>query len=232
VNINTKDYWEHRFATGDWEAKLGCQQTILFAKDNVRLMKIPLCFSGRILDFGCGLGDAMPVYREYFQHASLIGVDMTQAAILKCKEKYSAIAHFIQCDYNQVPEADVIIACAVFEHLSNQMEVARHLLTRCDDLYIVVPYKQVLNSSSEHVNSYDEKSFSEFGEYDYTVFLSKGWSQYGLNLWLNTYLKNIIRPFFGRVIVRRNKMIMFHIKGAMHQTSILKRINNETIKDT
>jgi SAM-dependent methyltransferase len=215
MNINTKDYWEKRFATGDWEAKMGSQQTTLFAKTLVRYLKMPTGFSGKIIDFGCGLGDAMPIYREHYSCASLIGVDITQAAIAKCKERYGDIAQFIQCDYTQVPDADVIISCAVFEHLSNQMEVARHLFTKCTDLYIIVPYKEVLNPCTEHVNSYDENCFSELGEYDYTVFLSQGWSEFGLRLWLNVYLKNLMRPFFGRKAVRRKKMIMFHIKGEM-----------------
>jgi len=215
VNINTKEYWENRFATGDWEKKKGSQQTILFAKSLAPLIKMPPRFSGTILDFGCGLGDAMPIYREQYKSASLIGADITQAGIAKCKERYGDIAQFIQCDYTQIPEADVIISCAVFEHLSDQMKVAKHLLTKCADLYIIVPYKEVLAFGAEHVNSYDENSFSELGKYDNTVFLSQGWSQYGMRLWFQVYLKNLLRPFFGRKTIRRQKMIMFHIKGEM-----------------
>lgn len=215
MNINTKDYWEKRFATGDWENKMGTQQTTLFAKTLSPHLRIDHRFPGKILDFGCGLGDAIPVYREHYRRASLIGVDITQTAIAKCVERYGDIAQFIQCDYTQVPDADVIISCAVFEHLSNQMEVARHLLTKCTDLYIIVPYKEVLCPGSEHVNSYDESCFSELGEHDYTVFLSEGWSEYGLRLWFHIYLKNLLRPFFGRNIVRRKKMIMFHLKGKL-----------------
>ena len=213
MNINTKNYWEKRFATDDWEAKMGRQQTTLFAKTLMRYLRIPPGFSGKILDFGCGLGDAMPIYREHYPCASLIGVDITQAAIAKCKERYGDIAQFIQCDYAHIPEADIIVSCSVFAHLSNQMEVARHLLTKCTDLYIIASYKEVLRPGTEHVNSYDETSFSELGEYDHTIFLSKGWSEYGWLLWFHVYLKNFLRPFFGRKIAHRRKMIMFHFTG-------------------
>lgn len=213
MNINTKDYWENRFALGDWEAKMGNLQTTLFAKTLVRYLRIPAGFSGKILDFGCAFGDAIPIYREQYKYASLIGVDIAQTAIAKCKERYGDIAQFIQCDYTQIPDADVIVSSNVFEHLSNQMEVARYLLTKCSDLYIIVPYKEVLLLGTEYVNSYDENSFSELEECNYIVFVSEGWSQYGWHLWFDIYLKNLLRPFFDRKIVRRSKQIMFHLMG-------------------
>ena len=152
----------------------------------------------------------MAIYRKYYKHASLIGVDIAEAAIAQCNQRYGDIAQFIQCDYIQVPSVDVIISCAVFEHLSNHIEVARHLLTKCTDLYIVVPYRENLVLGSEHVNTYDESSFSEIGESDHTIFLSEGWSQYGWQLWFHLFLKNLLRPFFGKKIIHRAKLIMFH----------------------
>jgi len=212
-NVNTPSYWNHRFASGDWDAKGGREQTQHFARANVARMGLPADFDGVILDFGCGLGDAMPVYREHYRHASLIGVDITEAAVVKGREKYGDIAEFINCDYHDVPSADVIVSCAVFEHLSNQMEVARSLLAKCTDLYIIVPYKEPLCPSSEHVNSYDEDSFRELGECDYTIFLSEGWSAFGWRLWFHVYLKNVFRPLLGRKVIDRGRVIMFHFCG-------------------
>jgi len=215
VNINAKDYWENRFASGDWEDKEGRLQTKNFAKNIVKLINISFDFSGKILDFGCGLGDAMPIYREHFERASLIGVDRSKTAIAKCKEKYSDIAEFIECDYIEVTKADVIISCAVFEHLSDQMEIAKHLLTKCTVLYIFVPYKETIVFGKEHVNSYDDNSFNDFEKCNSTIFISKGWSQYGLRLWLDIYLKNLLRPLLGKKIVHRKRMIMFQLKGKL-----------------
>lgn len=215
MNINTKEYWENRFASKDWEEKGGHFQTIQFAKDIVQLINIPSDYSGKILDFGCALGDAIPIYREHFQRASLIGVDHAKAAILKCKERYVGIAEFINCNHLEIPKADVIISCSVFEHLSNQMDVVKHLLTKCVDLFIFVPYKEVIRPNSEHVNSYDENSFRQFGAYNTTVFLTKAWSQFGRKLWIDVYLKNLLRPFFNKKIVRRNRMIMFQFRGRL-----------------
>lgn len=95
MNINTKNYWENRFATGDWEDKLGRNQTRQFAETQKQYLKIAPGFSGTLLDFGCGLGDAMPIYRTAYPHASLIGMDISEAACRKCKEKYGSFAHFL-----------------------------------------------------------------------------------------------------------------------------------------
>lgn len=218
MNINTKDYWERRFATGDWEAKGGRRQTRLFAETQVRYLPIPTDHSGTILDFGCGLGDAMPVYRAAYPNASLIGVDISGAAIAECKERYGHIAQFVQGDYRDIAPVDVIIASNVFEHLSNDTEIVRHLIGRSRDLFIVTPYKEVLFPGTEHVNSYDETSFAELGECDSVVFASRGWSEYGLRLWFDVYLKNLLRPFFARKILHRKRMIMFHLAGEMRRS--------------
>ena len=156
----------------------------------------------------------MPVYRKAFRYASLIGMDISKVAIAECKRKYGDIAQFVHGVYTQVPEVNVIIASNVFEHLSNDIEIAKHLRTRCGDLYIVVPYKEALGAIEEHVNSYDEDHFIELGAYSYTVFMSKGWSQSGWDLWCNIYLKNLCRRCLGRKLCDPRKQIMFHFSNS------------------
>jgi len=212
MNINTRDYWEARFAAGDWEAKSGREQTSLFARTQMQYFQIPYDFSGTILDFGCGLGDAMPVYRRAYRNASLVGMDISGSAIEKCKERYGRIAQFIRGDAIQVPEADVIIASNVLEHLSNDTEVAGLLLAKCRSLYIIVPYMETLHPGTEHVNSYSKSHFAQLGEYSCVLFPTRGWSQYGWERWFNVYLKNVVRPLFGKKIVRRSNQILFHFE--------------------
>ena len=72
VNINTKQYWDNRF-THNWEKWNGRLQTRYFAEDQAPYLELPPNFDGIILDFGCGLGDAMPIYRKNFPKAKLIG---------------------------------------------------------------------------------------------------------------------------------------------------------------
>lgn len=216
MNVNTRIYWENRFATGEWEEKRGREQTRQFAETQIKYLKITSDFSGSILDFGCGLGDAMPVYHAAYPRASLMGIDISEAAITKCKERYGSFAQFIQGDYSVVQDVNVIIASNIFEHLSDDIRVAAHLLTKCHDLFIITPYRETLIPGTEHINSYNDDYFRALGPYDYTVFSSKGWRSHGWHLWLNQYPKNILRPFLGKQIVRRKKQIMFHFANGTH----------------
>jgi hypothetical protein len=159
----------------------------------------------------------MPVYRSAYPKASLIGIDISKSAIAKCAERYGNIARFIQGTHTDVPDVDIIITSNIFEHLSNDIKIASHLLTKCHDLFIITPYKESLTPGTEHINSYDENYFRELGPYDFYIFFSKGWGPYGWRAWVNIYMKNVLRPFFGKKIAHRAKQIMFHFKASSPQ---------------
>lgn len=214
MNINTKEYWEHRFSSNDWERNNGRWQTENFAKGQIMHLKISSNFSGSLLDFGCGLGDAIPIYKQAYPCARLIGIDISQSAIDQSRDKYGDIAEFMQGDHNNVPDVDIIIASNVFEHLSNDRDIAKHLLNKCTSLFIIVPYRE-LRLCSEHINSYDKHYFSGLGEHKCTIFPCVGWTEYGLHrLWYNIYFKNIFRPLLGKKPASRNMQIMFSFKNS------------------
>lgn len=208
-DINTRDYWERRFSSNDWEDKKGRWQTESFAKEQIEHLSVTSDFEGTLVDFGCGLGDAMPVYRKKFSRAKLIGVDISHSAIKKCREKYGEVASFVHGDHYSVPEADVIIASNVFEHLPDNCNVARCLLYKCKALYIIVPYRE-WPLCSEHIHTYDEHYFSSLGKYDYKVFRCVGWTPYGIReLLYNVYFKNIFRLLLGKRLRYQRRQIMF-----------------------
>lgn len=210
-NINTTFYWNSRFSSGDWEDKGGRVQTAFFAKAQVQYFLIPDDFDGTIVDFGCGLGDAMPIYRARYRKAKLVGVDISDDAIAKCRVHYGHIAEFICGDYSAVPQAEVVITSNVLEHLSDDLNVASSLQGKCDALYITVPFME-WPLGSEHVRTYDEDYFRSLGSYSYVVFPSRGWSEYTGKLAL-LQTKNVIRKLLGREVVRRRKQIMFRLAG-------------------
>lgn len=209
-NINTKEYWDRRFAAGDWERRHGRWQTASFAEAQVPLLNLGRDFHGTLLDFGCGLGDAIPVYRRAFPRARLIGTDISAEAIRKCEQRYGATATFIQGDHTVVPNVDVIVASNVFEHLSNDKAIAAALLRRCRSLYVVVPYRE-WPLFDEHINTYDETSFDHLNVVERRIFKSKGWTEYGLSLLINVYARNIGRMLWGKPPRRRSMQIMFRI---------------------
>ena len=213
-NINTQEYWEQRFSSGDWEANRGRWQTASFARGHLPYLGIPRNFAGVMLDFGCGLGDAMPIYRESFPKARLMGVDISPRAIELCQQKYGNMATFMQGDFRVVPPVDIIIASNVLEHLSQDRAVVRTLLSRCKDLYIIVPYKE-WPLYPEHVNTYDENYFPGLSDYEWKVFPCEGWSSYGRHLWYEIRIKNIVRYLLGRQLLRRAMQIMFHFRGLL-----------------
>lgn len=214
MNINTRTYWDARFSSGDWEKKQGRLQTRLFAEAQVKRLLLPSTFAGVLLDFGCGLGDAMPVYRQAFPSAKLVGVDLSPAGIDKCREQYGQFASFIAGDHLSVPQVNAIISSNVFEHLADHEKVAEHLSHRCQDLFIIVPYRECLGVGQEHINTYDETSFPLLKKQRVCVFSSAGWSQYGKVLWWDIYTKNTIKWLLGRPTVRRKMQILFHIAGS------------------
>jgi len=169
-------------------------------------MRLRSDFSGTLLDFGCGLGDSMAVYRSHFPEARLIGVDISEKAIEICRATYSHLAEFIQGDVHAVPVVDVIISSNVLEHLDNDIDVARRLLSRCAQLYVVVPYKEEICLNNEHVNSYDQRHFESLGVHEWYIIPSQ---QKWISLAYSIYCKNLLRAFSGRRLVRRPRQIMF-----------------------
>jgi len=85
-NLNTQEYWDHRFSSGDWEESNGRKQTKYFAMSLIKHLKIQKDFTGSILDYGCGLGDAIPVYKLYFPKAKLYGVDISSTMLTTAKK--------------------------------------------------------------------------------------------------------------------------------------------------
>lgn len=214
-NVNTKSYWDNRFSSGDWENKSGRLQTRKFALSQIKHLDISKDFNGSILDFGCGLGDAFPVYKKNFPKARLIGLDISEGAIDKCKKLYGHLGKFICGTFDDVPVVDIIISSNVFEHLSDDIKIAKNLLSRCNQLYIIVPYNEMDhdNPQHEHVNyNYNEFYFRNVTKnITYKIYYSKGWGKEGIDLYYNIYFKNIARFFLGKNLVKRLKQIMFKL---------------------
>lgn len=212
TNINTSTYWNQRFKSGDWIEKGGVNQTKMFAESILPFIQLPSNFSGTLLDFGCGLGDAIPIYKNKFPKSQLIGLDFSDFAIELCNQRYQGLATFICGNYLDVPIVDVIIASNVLEHLSNDILIAAELKKRCKELYIVVPYQEVLSQNSEHINTYSKTSFQKLAPTSLKVISSQGWSQFGKALYFDIYCKNIFRIIAGRKVIYRKKQILFLFK--------------------
>lgn len=209
-NINTVDYWDTRFGTGDWALKGGHSQTRMFAEAQLPYLHIPSNFTGRICDFGCGAGDAFNVYHQAWPEAKLLGIDFSSAAIQLCAERYGHVAEFVCGDISAVPKVDILICSNVLEHLDDDTGVVEQLIKQCKTLYVIVPYKEH-PLSSEHIRSYDDNSFSNFDVARKLIFKSMGWTEFGLRSIAGIYLENIPRYFKRQPVRRRRLQILFEI---------------------
>src|SRR5579872_1299297 len=83
-------------AGGTFDLNGGRQQTRLFAQAFHRHAKVRLKPDFSLLDVGCALGDALPVWRQHYPKARLYGCDFSGTAIRRCQEVYGSIAHFFK----------------------------------------------------------------------------------------------------------------------------------------
>lgn len=212
-NINSLEYWDVRFGSGDWERKGGFSQTRAFAEAQVPRLGLGRNFSRTLCDFGCGAGDAFPVYREAFPTAKLVGVDFSSEAIRICQKHYFTLGQFIVGGVEAVPRCDVIIASNVLEHIEDDELVVHALALRCSRLFLIVPYRE-RPLTSEHLRSYDEQSFARFPVLRRTVYASRGWSEYGWSRYVSINALNVARWFLNRPMRRRNMQVMYEIQGS------------------
>lgn len=214
-NINSEQYWDWRFQSGGWAGNGSREQTRSFALAQTKLFPIENEFSGTLLDFGCALGDAFPIYRKRFPRATLVGVDFSHQAIEQCLSTYGKLATFFCASHEHCPTADVIICSNVLEHLEDDSAVASSLQERCRLLLIVVPYREQY-LIEEHVRRYELGHFNSLGCVRQKVFAAKGWSQYGLKpLWWGIRCKNVFRPAFAKSILRRRLQILYVVEGKL-----------------
>ena len=215
TNINSKDYWENRFSSGDWGDRDGYIQTVNHAITQVRWMNIARDFTGTIVDFGCGAGDAFPIYKQSWPLASLIGVDFSESAIELCKVRFGNFANFICGGIDVVPPADVIICSHVLEHLEDDQASVHKLLRKSKDfnqfrLFIIVPYAEY-PLHHEHFRSYDRNYFSEFNVVTIKVFKKAPISINSIFQELKFTIKNINRFLSGKKLHHQGLQILYEI---------------------
>ena len=205
-NINTREYWDERFGSGDWDDKRGRAHSRAYARTFIDHWHIPTGFDGTVLDFGCALGDAIPLYRAALPGARFVGVDHSGDAVAKCRARYGEVAEFAQGDHTNLPPADIIVTSHTMEHVSDDQDVVRALRERCRVLYVVVPYREH-PLKKEHLRAYDEGTYDAIGPDARAVY--PAFPFWTWEIFRDHRLKNLVRPLLGRRRVPVPMAIMY-----------------------
>jgi len=146
--INSPEYWNKRFFE-DWIAKGGRQQTSFFARLCCR--ELPDWFiaevraqKSAIFDYGCALGDALPVLQHAFPDSTIRGGDVAQVGLGLARALHPA---FEFVDVNAIGGAkkigDIVYCSNTLEHFENWSEILHRLSRHAKEYVIlVVPFEE------------------------------------------------------------------------------------------
>jgi glycosyltransferase involved in cell wall biosynthesis len=161
--INSVEYWNKRFLE-DWIAKGGRLQTGFFAELCCR--ELPDWFVEEtrtrglsIFDYGCAVGDALPILQRTFPGSVLSGGDVAQVGLGLARALYPGFAF---ADVNAIGEAatvaDVIYCSNTLEHFENWRLVLDRLARHAGEYVVVmVPFEEE-DRIDEHVASFEYDS--------------------------------------------------------------------------
>jgi|CXWL01.1.fsa_nt_gi glycosyltransferase involved in cell wall biosynthesis len=163
--VNSAQYWENRFATGDWAQKHGEGQTRFFGKlalqllppwvlEDIRKHRRALC------DVGCAEGAACEVWAEACPEITVSGVDFSAAAVARASDLHPNISFFHGDLDAAPPETEVVFCSNVLEHLSGPEEHLKKWASRPNvkHLIVLVPLHET-NRHFEHLVTLDYNNF-------------------------------------------------------------------------
>ncbi len=162
MKINSKEYWEERFSSQDWEDMDVRAQTRYFAQLAIRMLpdwlKRDIAETGGTLcDVGCAEGDAAGVWHQAFPLLQITGADVSPSAVRTARERYP-YATFVCEDLHALSGTfDYVLVSNVLEHFSDPFEILE-TLSRCvcKHLIVLVPFREPAETrEKEHEVSFD-----------------------------------------------------------------------------
>lgn len=94
-----------------------------------RLRALGLPAPGRVLDFGCGIGNSAPHLREAFPNAEIIGLDVSEKSLAVARQRFPGAAEFrAYAGGAEMPldgeSFDLVFSACVFHHIEADEHVA------------------------------------------------------------------------------------------------------------
>lgn len=164
-NINSEEYWENRFSTGDWEEKQGREQSLFFYRvalnnfpkwfcDDIRKNRMSIC------DLGCAEGEGVSLFGKNFEECSITGADISDAALLRAKKHYPKF-DFVKEDVNNFKgKYDLIFTSNTLEHFTNGDVILKNMMKSCKKYFAaLLPFREY-DRIDEHFFTFDYNTFS------------------------------------------------------------------------
>ena len=179
--INSKEYWENRFSTNDWEEHSGSEQSSYFAEILVNML--PEWFVRRvnteklsITDMGCASGEAYPHLRQKFPYSDISGADFAPSAIDSAQAHYPN-GNFYVADITMpktILPSDVIVCSNVLEHFHEPHSILQNLFQRAKQyVVLLVPFREDF-FVEEHLTVFDTPHVAiKEGDYSLVYAASK-----------------------------------------------------------
>jgi len=162
LTVNSKEYWDKRFASGDWEEKGGNHQTHYFYELLYTLLPEHLKEKFNdpekqysIADIGCAEGDGSKFLATKFFNTKVSGIDIAEAAIKKAKTLYPEINFSAKLN----KQYDIVVSSNVLEHFKDPFEHMNELFEHSQKyVVILVPFEEQ-ERIEEHFYTFLYKDF-------------------------------------------------------------------------
>ncbi len=151
-SLNSKEYWDQRFASGDWESKFGRDQSRFFAR--IAVENLPEWFKHHIIanrlgicDWGCAEGDGTDILASHFGREQIQGVDFSRFAIQKAQQYYPELIFkfedWLTMEAPDHPPYDVIFSSNTLEHFSNPLAIFQTIAAYAKQIVaLIVPFEE------------------------------------------------------------------------------------------
>jgi len=160
TDLNSADYWNKRFFE-DWIAQGGRLQTEFFAEMCCRelpdwLVEEVRARKSSIFDYGCALGDALPVWQRAFPESAIRGGDIAQIGLGMARALHPG---FEFADTNAIGEstkvADLVYCSNTLEHFEDWQQFLHRLAQHAKEyIIVVVPFEED-DRIDEHVATFE-----------------------------------------------------------------------------
>ncbi|WP_242337516.1 MULTISPECIES: methyltransferase domain-containing protein [unclassified Anaeromyxobacter] len=160
--VNSPDYWEARFASGDWGARGGPAQSRFFAElalslvppavaDDLRARRASVC------DWGCGEGEGAAALAAAWG-TPVTGLDVSPAAVERASGRHAGVS-FAVSRAGLDREYDVLFTSNTLEHFAAPWGVLASLLPRVGRyVLLLVPFEE-RERIEEHAYTFELESF-------------------------------------------------------------------------